>query len=734
MDFFLYAILISLFYIYSGIGLSFLLCPKHFEKYSLYLSPFVGLAYLSYCSWFFFEYSSWGTNGYAGILLIPPLFFLIMACVIKKDRFFSILFPFKKENLLLIFLCITIFLAISFPYYSKIEGISNTITLGNNDIADYAATSKYLMLSSNLHSSIPFVSDVTPRFSSLLQNTYFSAFLSTALPSSIFGLQSYQIQNLTIFLFFAFCLPIIFLIGIKIFNYSNKIAFIITLLVGINFHLFYIIYQGFLGQCVGTGFFLGLIFITYYPILTYNKFSEIIIFLPLNVLFCFGLLISYNILIPLFIIPAILFIVLYSVYSRSKLFLVQSIGYISLTFFITFLISPLSFIHRIVSLISINNLTPGWDMPVLIPNQIFGLVWNNIWLQPEPILIRILFSLPVVLLIIFSFYNLFKNEKKLFYLFGSYLGFVIIFYCFLVISEFLSPSFTGEGYKAYKLISYFIPIILLTGLFYFKDFQFAFASKNFRKKIFIFLFLFILIIWNISSALVFITESSNRLGFIKENIIDLQKISKLEDITSINIQEPPYWNQMWIYYFLFDKKNIYLKYSSYHAASPQLGQWTLKRSNQDILSISNFTDSGETIMINPDYYLVKNNSFDALLKTGWYNIESNQNAIWRWTGANNETPSILINNYENEQYIAVNLNFSPLNPGNKFSVLLDDKKIMDCPNDYCEIDNIYLSKGEHILIFDPKLPPQFPQWRDSRYLGYKFENITIRKSFNNMVI
>jgi|GEM_PF-7102126 hypothetical protein len=605
MEFILYTLLIAFLYIFSGIGLIFLLSPKILEKYSLYLSPFVGLAYLSYCSWFFFEYSSWGTNDYAGLLLIPPLIFLILAVAIKKDRIHSIFFPFKKENLPLIFLCIIIFLAISFPYYSKVEGISNTITLGNGDIGDYAATSKYLMLSSNLHSSIPFVSGVTPRFSEMLQTYYFSAFLSTAIPSSILSLQSYQIQNLTIFLFFVFSLPIIFLIGIEIFNYSKKIALIIILLIGINIHLLFIMYDGFLAQIIGMGFFLGLIVTTFYPILKYNKFSEIIIFLPMNVLFCFGLIMSYSVLTPLFLIPAILFIGTYFIQSRSKPFLVQSTGYLLLTFFITFLISPFSFSTRAISLITLNDVAAGWNLPVLTPDWIFGMIVNNFFSlqQQEPIILRILLSLPLVLLVIFSFYYLFKNERKLFYLFGSYFSFVTIFYCYLVVKEFLSPDFTGEGYKAYKLISYFIPIIVLAGLFYFKDFHFEFLSKNFRKKI-PFLFLLLLIIWNIGVAFVFISESPNRFEPIPENTIDLQNISRFENVTSINVLEPPEWNQMWIYYFLFDKKIVHLKYSSYYPASPLVGQWTLiNTKNQSINSISNLSNPSDKIIINSDYYL-----------------------------------------------------------------------------------------------------------------------------------
>jgi signal peptidase I len=727
MDFFLYAIIISILYVYSGIGLIFLVIPKKFEKYSFYLSPFAGLAYLSYFSWLFFEYSPWGTNTYAKILFIPPLFFLIFACIIKKDRIVVLFSPFKKENLPLIFLCIILFLALSFPYYSKIDGISNTITLGNNDIIDYAAKSKYLMVSSILQSPLAYVPEVAPSFPWILQNTYFSAAVSTALPSSLLHLESYQIQNLVIYLFFIFSLPISYLIGIEIFGYSKKIAFILTLLIGINFHLLYIVYQGFFGQCVGIGFMLGLIFSTYYPILKYEKFSEIIPFLPLNVLFCFGLFISYNILVPLFLIPALLFLSLYFIYSRSKPFLVHSVGYFSLTFFITFLISPFSFINRIVSLFWFNDVIAGWDMPVLSPDQIFGLVGNNVWMQPEPVFLRILLSLPIILLLIFSLYFLFKKERREFFLFGSYLGFVIIFYCYLFIKESLSPSFSGDGYKAYKLFTYFIPIFLLTGFYYFKNFEFTFTQKNFGKKIAIIAFLCLIIMGNIWSAFAIISGSAQQSAKISNDIISLEKINYIENISSINVEENAWWEQMWIYYFLMGNKSVYLKYPTYYGSSPQKGEWTLK-TKSDIIHINNQNDS---LTINGAYYLVKNVSLDTTYTTGWYDRESNGPVIWRWSGANNESSSILLDSTQ-DQRLNLDLRYWSLNPANVLTVLIDNNTIKDCiDRQYCGITNINLTSGNHILTLRTKLPPQLPGNGDPRYLGYAFSNITFSSTTQN---
>ena len=203
-------------FIFSGIGLAILITPRVFEKYSLYFSPFVGLAYLSYCSWFLFEYSSMGTNQYAKFLLIPPLFFLVIAAIFKKDRIASIVFPCKKENLIIILICWILFVSIAYPYYSKIDGISNTITRGNNDIVDYASTSKYLMTSSFTHPTIlsPLAyshpsrytrtpSHVSVGFTKIL---FFGIFIHGDTRFDL-PLESYQLQNLILYLFFVAMVP-----------------------------------------------------------------------------------------------------------------------------------------------------------------------------------------------------------------------------------------------------------------------------------------------------------------------------------------------------------------------------------------------------------------------------------------------------------------------------------------------------------------------------------------------
>ena len=197
-----------------------------------------------------------------------------------------------------------------------------------------------------------------------------------------------------------------------------------------------------------------------------------------------------------------------------------------------------------------------------------------------------------------------------FFIVFSYLSITAIFYCFLLIKEYLSPGFSGDCYKAYKLITYFIPIIILVGFFIFKDLQNDVTQRGglnaHLKKITLIILILTLLIGNVISATTLISAYSNHPISINTNIIDLQKIGDNPDVTSVNVQEEGFWDPMWIYYFLFDKKTVYLKYQSYYPPSPQIGQWTLISHpiSTDIHNIPN--NSTNYIVLNPEFYIERN--------------------------------------------------------------------------------------------------------------------------------
>ena len=724
LEFLLFSIVIVFLFIFIGLGFSFLCCPVRFEKYSLFFAPFIGISYLSFSGWLLANYDIGGVENYWPYLLIPPIIFLLLSICWKIQRIFEIFWPFRRENLLLPVICLIIYLCISCPFLIRFDYLT-TISLGNNDIALYATVAKLLM-----HSSI---SHLNPSLDPTIQlyagniDALFASSLTVAYPSSVFGIEPYQIINIIMNLFFIFDVALIFIISYELFNYSKTFSLILAFLTGFSFHLIYIVYQGFYAQVLGMGLFLALYLVIYYPILFDNHTARSYLqYLPFAIILSLGLMFIYYTLVPLFIIPLLIFLGICILTEKTIVHLKKELFYLLLVLFFSVIFYPNSIIKFFEKFLWVNSAAAGWDFPILSPHWVFGIVGNNIWMAKTSLIPTFILSVIIVIMCLSSMKSLYNDNKKLFFFSVSNLLFVLIFYIFLISKEEMSPSFTGEGYKAYKLITYFLPIILISCLYYFKNFELNFSKKDTRKKIVVLGLLGLLLVGNIFSAFTMISINNDLTSFISKDIIDLKIVDNLDNVTSINIQDATVWNQMWINYFLFDKHKVYLKYSSYYEASPQIGEWTLKE--KDILSVSNFSNSSGSLLINHNYFLEKSGSCDISLYKGWYSLESNQYTLWRWSGEKNETPSIEIGCNNEEQSINAKLNFSPLNPENNLSILMDGKKITTCSINYCEINNINLTKGKHILSFDAKLPPQLPGNGDTRYLGYAFSKIVISKN------
>jgi hypothetical protein len=373
---------------------------------------------------------------------------------------------------------------------------------------------------------------------------------------------------------------------------------------------------------------------------------------------------------------------------------------------------------------SFNEGISGWNMPFLYPPAIIGIELNNIWSQSPPILFSIILSVVLSIFFVFSLYRLFKNNEQLFFITFLYVALVIAGYGYLSLKEAITPTFSGEGYKAFKLITYFIPLILIITLYYFNDFQKTSQKTCLsHKKAFFSGIIVLLFFGNIWSGFTMIMESKQQSFGIDDDILDLVEIDHLENISSINIQENSFWRGMWIYYFLMGgNKSIYLKYPTYYRSSPQEGEWTLKNNNSDIIHIIN---KNEKIKINKGYYLEKNNSLDINLNNnGWYDLQSDENNFWRWSGIYNESPSIIIESTK-DQLINLDLMYWTHYPDNTLTLVLDNTTITDCINNsYCRIPKINLTSGKHILRLKVKHPTQSSVHGDSTHLGYAFSNIT----------
>jgi hypothetical protein len=559
----------------------------------------------------------------------------------------------------------------------------------------------------------------------LIENNNFGAFVAAAVPSTVLAIQTYVLQNSIENLFFIFSLPIVYLIAVEIFRYRPTVALIAVFLVGLNLHLIYILYTGFVGQVLGYGIFLALLSVMLYPILNCTQDKEFWEYIPLTSVLLFGLIATYSLFIPLLFFPVFGILVLAVIMKKNLKTILPSFKFFIMTAIIGIIIAfPLA-INRFKEVLYFSqNITAGWPMPILSPDQIMGFVGNDVgWFPPVqnaassipmPLFARFLLSIIIVCILFLSLNKLFQSDRNLFYFGIIFLAVVFIGYIYYSALELTTPTFTGEGYKAYKLLTYGIPLIFLFFLAYFRNID-LFNPGN--KRWYCIMVLILLIAGNLWSSAAMMDRVSQKSYLIKPNIIDLQKINNFQNVSSINVEESIYSDQMWIYYFLYMNKTLHLKYTTYYQKSPLIGEWTLKSSHMDILDLGNLD---EKIPLNDDYYLVKNESSIYVdFKEGWYEPEY-KNGAFRWSGNNKETPSLGITS-SNLTILDLNLSYASLNPKNSFSVELDDKKITDCSDiNFCEIKQLAITPGYHILKFEPKFPPTSSGSADPRTLGYVF--------------
>jgi hypothetical protein len=52
MQYLYYSILFASLYVYLGLGLTLMVCPKDLKKYAVLMSPMVGYCYLTLVAWY----------------------------------------------------------------------------------------------------------------------------------------------------------------------------------------------------------------------------------------------------------------------------------------------------------------------------------------------------------------------------------------------------------------------------------------------------------------------------------------------------------------------------------------------------------------------------------------------------------------------------------------------------------------------------------------------------------
>jgi hypothetical protein len=731
-----YSLLFAFLYFYLGVGLSLLFCPKALGKYILFFSPLVGYCYLSLTGWYCYNLDIGGTDVYAPALFVPPFFFLCYALLSCRGRL-------RSEELISaqmiapVVVGIVVFLIVSMPSILSRNGANSTSpSPGNNDITNYANIARFLKDFTRSETG-GYLGQIDFKF--LADKTVFGAFLATAAPSSLFSLDTYQLQDISLRVFFLFSVLLCYVLAKEAFGYGHYPAVGLAVLYGLNSVMYYTLYQGFEAQIIATGLTLFFILIQIHAINNSEKRSDYFPYIFFGVLLNWGISISYPHMLPFVYVPVVGYVVLVSFHARSWKASINWGAFALATIALTFILSPSRGQSLVRYLLVMNKVEAGWHIHWLFPDAFFGFTFKHWNFQPHSDWIRLAITIPVLTLIVTGLVVAYKKDRRLFIL--AVVSVLPILTGYFLLARPDAAKAEWGGYKSYKLLSFFLPLVMLGSLILFRNLRF-----NSESRIAFVLpgLLLLLVGCNLLSAAATVKAMMISQRVVREDIAALKEIESNSLVDSINITTADNWDNMWYAHFLMRKK-LYYKNSVYYPASSLIGHWTLKEGIEDldILHVDGFetpdaaghaagasTFGTKTIPVNSSFVLERlgaaSNILQAKTDAGWHASEG----TLIWTGGESSVSTIILTSAD-RLVINFRLKYWPLNPNNRLSIYLNGAKVTDCPNsNHCEADEITLAKGQNVLELRAMLQPEVPGNGDPRRLGFAVQSIDISPSIS----
>ena len=596
----LYFLLFYALFLFLGLGLTILCCPKEWRKYTVFLSPLIGYCLLTLAGWYFYLLNFKGTDAYYCWILLLALLLLIGAVIkVWKQKFMAELF--SRELIPPILIAAIIFVIAAFPALRQADLTS--MSLGNADIAFYTLGSKMVqtMPISDFHLVNYWNPDVT--------NYDFGAYINTAFFCSMAKLDPYQVQMISLFIFFIISLFMTYILAREAFKYTGFAANTVILLLGLSSMVYNVIYQGFERQVIAVPLML-LIMLSNVAVVRANKFRDALLYAPFLLLALWGLSQTYSHMLVI-IYGLIIAYVLLSAWNNKKFAILLHWAAINcIVALVVVCLSPQRLQMVISTTSAMSGATAGWFIPWITPQKLYGIIP---FLMPDifnfipgdlaalagsiySLAFTAIAAVTLATVIVCGFVKLYKNDMENFLL--SLSMFVLIFTGALILAvQNINREELGGfgGYNQFKLISFFLPVILLCSLALFRDMTFNLRDilqapvkssgeyLSVRKNTLYLFIIAVLVMANFVSAAATLYVTRNLINVIPPDTVNLQTIGNNKKIKSINIpavdpanRVKTFWYIMWETYFLFPHK-LYFEQSTYYAASPLDGEWSLIR-------------------------------------------------------------------------------------------------------------------------------------------------------------
>jgi len=567
MLYILVAVVIVILFLYLGLGLSLLIVPTAWRRYTLLIAPTIGFCFATLVGWVCYVNEFRGTDTYAPLCLAAAAVPLAIA-VWREWRRRGAVDPLLSRELAAPLLVGLIgFLLTSAPLLTS-SGEMTSYSFGNSDIADSAAISSYLK--EHQRSSQEGFLGQSPVLSDLANRAIFGGCLSTALPASLLHLKPYQLQTMSVHLHFMFGVLVMYVVARELFHYGHAGATLVCALYATSPVMFFTVCQGYQGQMVATGVAL-LIILVYAQAVRSPTVREVLPLIPLAVLLTWGFSLSYPHMVFFGQAPVVGYVGFTCLRTKTLGPVARYAVLTACTAALLYFMSPFRAGWLIGYLQQMGGVKAGWFIPWLTPDRYLGFLPHGTLALVLPLVPRTILSLALLGLCVLGLARTFRDDPDAFCVAASTLFVVWSGYFLLALLD--QEGGQLGGYKSYKFVTFFLPMLLLASWTLFRRLPSWHAVVRSPGML---VLIGVLFGANLMGDRASARAQMPHARIVDQDLAGVGAISHDEQIESVNLLHNHGWKLLWMNNFLIDKRLCFLA-SSYsgRAASPLNGGWDL---------------------------------------------------------------------------------------------------------------------------------------------------------------
>ncbi|MDB6093831.1 MAG: hypothetical protein JWM32_1393 [Verrucomicrobia bacterium] len=629
MVFFVAAFALLLHVVVWGAGAAILLTPKAWRNYWPIFSAPMGLALQSAIVWAGAYSGLAGANVYARWTELLPI--VLLAFALRKHGSEYVVATLTRYwalgVLLLVDMC---FLVLPQAMASR---RLTTMSLGSCDAADYAAGARVLQEFAKSDRSgfiglteVVQVASVDNFFDFWLRLNHFTPSALIAFNGAVFGFVPHEITGLLTIVLLVCSLPAVFWMSRAVMRYSPRVSFWIAAIYGLNPITWYAVAHVAMGQLLAAH---AIVFITWAGVvlwrnrLTWSLGAAMFGVLAMAYWLILG---SYNFIVIICLVPAL-------TYVGASVLLVgrwRRFGQWLVVMLVPLVVCGLLFTQRALGLIERFELFGqydfGWHIPVMSPEGWLGAV-NGPALGPVALWLRLLLSCLLFFLLVMAFTRDVNYRRRAVFRAVTMMLPVLVGYSYLELRGALLG--TNASYDAYKLMAVFFPGQLCGYCYWTTLSRSRQSAQRWAARIGI----AGMTLFNLSVAYRFSEKLENPPLIVDVDMVKIQKIEAMPEVTSINISVNDFWTRLWANAFLL-KKPQYFRTHTYEGRlnTALKGDWEL---TDGVVTISAPAEAG-SLRIGRSFSLLNTHSPYFLrlkLDEGWYQLERIPRVFqrWRWS-------------------------------------------------------------------------------------------------------